>query len=692
MGDVAGQKMSVNPGRNAPCPCGSGKKYKHCCAGKTPPRAPTAADFNQLAVLFKSGRYVELERHARMLFEQYPEAGLVWKLLGISLQMQGKNALAALQKAAKLLPDDAEAHNNLGSALQDVGQLDGAVASYRRALEIKFDYADAHYNLGIALKGLGQLNDAIASYRKALSLNPHDADAYFNLGIALYDLGQIDAAVASYRNALICNSQAADVHYNLGLALQDQGLLDDAVASYRQVLKIKPDFADAYCNLGVTLASLGRLEEAITCYAKALEIDENLLAAGRSYLAALLYRLDISVDSLFEELSRFAVKMSAGLSEIKRPFANSRDTLRKLRIGYVSSDFHNHPVGRNTQPLIGCHDRSKFEIYLYGNVKRPDGMTEWFKSTADKWRSIIGMTDQAAAEIIRRDEIDILVLLAGRFDDNRPLIAAYRAAPVQVSLYDAATSGLKSMDYFLADINLVPKNTKEKFTERVVRLPTFYVHAPLIDMPDVSPLPAKENGYITFGSFNNPAKLNEQVVALWAGVLKAVPDSRLRLKYKTVFGVESVRQHYLKLFREHGVEAHRIELASGRDSLESHLARYAQIDVVLDPFPFTGATATFESLWMGVPVVTLMGEWFMARWSGAMLKKIGLDNLVAASKDEYIEIARWLAGDVDHLSALRANLRDRVAQSPLCDEKGRARQIERAFRWMWKKWCAEHAA
>lgn len=682
----------MKQGKNAPCPCGSGRKYKHCCAGKTAPRTPSADDFNQLAVLFNSGRYAEMESQARLLLEQYPDSGYAWKLFGTSLGVQGKEALTALQKAAVLLPDDVEIHINLGNVLQDLGQLDNAIVSYQHALRINPKVAEAHNNLGNALKDQGQIDAAVASYRRALRINPQYAEAHNNLGAALHDLGRLDDAAASYQRALEINPSFTDAHSNLGNTLKDLGRLEAALASYHRALEIEPAYVDAHNNLGNALRDTGHLDDALASYRRALEIKPDYLEAHRNYLAALLYHPALTVEESFEKHTAFATRFSPFLRELDHPFTNTRDACKKLRIGYVSSDFRNHPVGRNTQPLIGCHDQRRFEIYLYGDVEQPDGMTEWFKSTADRWRSIIGMTDQAAAEIIRRDEIDILVLLAGRFDGNRPLIAAYRAAPVQVSLYDAATSGLKSMDYFLADINLVPKNTTEKFTERVVRLPTFYVHAPLIDMPDISPLPAKENGYITFGSFNNPAKLNEQVVALWAGVLKAVPDSRLRLKYKTVFGVESVRQHYLRLFREHGVEAHRIELASGRDSLESHLARYAQIDVVLDPFPFTGATATFESLWMGVPVVTLMGEWFMARWSGAMLRKIGLSDLVAASKDEYIEIARQLAGDIDHLSALRAGLRERVAQSSLCDEKGRARQIERAFRWMWAKWCAEHAA
>ena len=358
----------------------------------------------------------------------------------------------------------------------------------------------------------------------------------------------------------------------------------------------------------------------------------------------------------------------------------------------MSSDFRYHPVGRNIVPLIGCHDRSKFEIYLYGNVLRPDSVTEWFKSTADAWRSIVGVTDQAAAEMIRHDEIDILVLLAGRFDDNRPLIAAYRAAPVQVSFHDPVTSGLKAMDYLFTDHGLSPRDTKEQFTERLVHLPTFYVHPPSINKPDVGLLPAREKGYVTFGSFNNPSKVNEKVVALWARVLHAVPGSRLTMKYQNIFENESLRRRFLSLFLAHGIEAQRLDLVSASDTGEQHMARYAAIDIALDTFPFTGSTTTFEALWMGVPVITLLGDHMVARWSGAILKKLHLDELIANTEAEYVEIVQGLAQNLDHLESLRAGLRERVAKSPLCDEKRRARQIERAYRWMWAKWCAEQAA
>ncbi|MBT9613608.1 MAG: tetratricopeptide repeat protein [Burkholderiales bacterium] len=653
----------MNVSRNDPCPCGSGLKFKKCCGknsnnashGTFASAAPQPIEFDRLVSLFHAGRYGELEHQAASLLEKFPESGLSWKLLCASLQMQGKNALRALQMAAKFLPEDAEAHNNLGLALQDVSQIESAVASYRQSLRV----------------------------------NPDDAAVWNNLGTALHDLGQYEGAVGSYHSALRLKPDYAVAYNNRGIAFQELRRYDDAVVSYRRALEIDPDYAEAHCNLGIALVRLGQLDDAINSYLTALKINPDSLDANRAYLAALLYQPAITSDTLFEKITSFTARMCLGLREINRPFPNSLEPCRKLRIGYVSSDFRYHPVGRNIMPLIGCHDRSKFEIYLYGNVLKPDSVTEWFKGAVAAWRSIVGVSDQDAAEMIRRDGIDILVFLAGRFDDNRPLIAACRAAPVQVSFHDPVSSGLKGMDYLLTDHALSPPDTKERFTERLFHLPTFYVHPPSIDMPDVKAPPARVNGYVTFGSFNNLSKVNEKVVALWSRVLHAVPDARLTIKYQNVFGNESTRRRYLGLFQEQGIEARRLDLVSASDTGGQHLARYAGIDIALDTFPFTGSTTTFEALWMGVPVVSLLGDHMVARWSGAMLKKLKLDELVARDEAGYVNIAQGLAQDLDRLESLRFSLRERVARSPLCDEQGRAYQIEKAFRWMWAKWCAE---
>ncbi|OFZ69641.1 MAG: hypothetical protein A2Z01_02140 [Betaproteobacteria bacterium RBG_16_58_11] len=526
----------------------------------------------------------------------------------------------------------------------------------QQALRLRPDYGDAHYNLANVIRRQGLTESAVQHYQEALRLNPKDAEVYNNLATALSDLGR----------------------------------QDEAMEACRQLLVLKPDMAEAHQNMGNFMLAQGCPEQAIALYDRALELRPDYATAGRYLLAAVLYLPDQSPEWLFAIHKQFGdryqgVHAPAGMAPAKHPRHD------RIRIGYVSSDFRNHPVARNVSPLIEAHDRSKFEIYLYSHLEKSDDLTQWFKGACHGWRSIIDLTDEQAAALIRQDEIDVLVFLAGRFDENRPQIAAYRAAPVQVSWHDPATSGLDEMDYLITDYQLSPRSTSEKFTERLFHIPTYYLHVPLTGVPEIAPLPAKQKGVMTFGSFNNPAKINERVVALWSEVMRAVPNSRLMLKYRAVFGLPRVREHYLKLFQAGGISEDRLIFVGDSESNTQLLNRYAEIDIALDSFPFTGSTTTFEALWMGVPVITLLGDHMVARWSGAMLKKLRLDELIANSEAEYVAIAQGLAQNLDHLASLRAGLRERVARSPLCDEKRRAYQLERAFRWMWAKWCAEHA-
>lgn len=716
--------MIMVSARNNPCPCGSGKKYKHCCEASAATH-PAPVDFGQLAFLYNNGRFPEAEQFARTLLNRHPGSGEIWKALGYSLGKQGKESVAALQKAASLLPADAgvqdelanalnakglyrEAlecyrktlstapgnaltHNNLATVLQEIGQTEEAVTHYQMALSIQPDYVDAHYNLAIALKKMGRLDDAVSSYRNALRLDPSDADAHYNLGIALQARGELKLAIQSYRDALRIKPAYVDARNNLGMALCGIGELDDAIGCFQQILEIQPNHPEACCNLGVALMNAGLLKEAIVCYQRALIVAPDMMEAHRGYLFARLYNDSFTLEELFGTISGYAARRRATLNKPSRQYQDQSGHLkRKIRVGYVSSDFRNHPVGRNILPVIEMHDRDNFEIYLYADLKKPDGMTEQFRKSESTWRPIMGMTDQAVAEMIRQDKMDILVLLAGHFDENRPQVAACRAAPVRVSFHDPMTSGLREMDYLLTDHGLSPRDTREQFTERLFHLPTFYLHPPMINAPDVGALPALERGHVTFCSFNNPSKINDKVVAAWAKVLHAVTDSHLVLKYKNIFSNSCVQRRFIELFQAQGVQADRLQFIGVDEPGEQHLARYAEVDIALDTFPFTGSTTTFEALWMGVPVITLMGDHMVARWSGAMMRKLHLDELIANTEDEFVSVACRLANDLERLAALRAGLRDRVSRSPLCDEHRRTRQIERAYRWMWAKHCAQN--
>jgi predicted O-linked N-acetylglucosamine transferase (SPINDLY family) len=358
-------------------------------------------------------------------------------------------------------------------------------------------------------------------------------------------------------------------------------------------------------------------------------------------------------------------------------------------VGWLSCDFRNHPVARNLQPVFAGLDRRRFEAVCFADVPAPDATTEWFRGTAAAWHSTIGLDDGDVAKLIRSERIDIMVFIAGRFDTNRPQVASWRPAPVQVSFHDPATSGLATMDYLIADPVLAPPSRREYFTERVVRLPSYYIHAPLAGAPDPGPLPAASAGHVCFGSFNNPAKVNARTLAVWAEILRRLPDARLLLKYQNWFDSSLLRD---RIYRQLGADvASRVDFCVARDRLEEHISLYRQIDIALDPFPFTGSTTTFEALSMGVPVVSLAGENMAARWSASILHALKLDELIGRTPEEYVTKAVALASDAARLAELRATLRARVAASPLCNGKLRARQMERLFRTFWRQWCGQSA-
>jgi protein O-GlcNAc transferase len=654
--------LGMKLGRNDPCGCGSGKKYKNCCLGKAEFHSPepSTVETNQLALLFNAGRYVELESRVRKLLGEYPNSGFAWKLLGASLQMQGKDALHVLRKATELLPNDADAFSNLGVALKDRGQLDGALASFRRALEIKPDFAEAHSNLGVVLTELGQLKEAVASCRRALEIKPDNARAHNNLANALKDLGQLDDAVISYRRALKINPDFAEAHSNLGTALQALGRFGDAAASYRRAFEIKPDYAYAFSNLLM------------------------MMQYAEGYTQAESYAEHLSYAQRFEE------PLKKGW--LSHP--NSREPGKRLKIGYVSPDFRNHAVAYFIEPVLTHHDREQVEVYCYYTYPASDEVTMRLKSLVDHWRDIRTMSDVEAAMRIREDGIDILIDLAGHTAWNRLQIFARKPAPVQATwLGYSCTTGLSSIDYRISDIYADPVGMSEQYySETLYRLPdTFVCYSPARDAPAVGNLPALAQGGITFGSFNNLNKVTPKVRALWAQVLLAVPGSRLMLK-TNVLSDKGIRQKLIDEFAEHGVGEERLVLASRDASYSEHMNRYNTVDIGLDPFPYNGGTTSVDAMWMGVPVVSLAGNSFGSRMGVSMLSNLGLPELIAQTPEDYVAITARLAGDLDRLAKLRAELRGCMANSPLTDAKRFTINLENAYRKMWQTFTSKHDA
>jgi protein O-GlcNAc transferase len=552
-------------------------------------------------------------------------------------------------------PDHADALHLLGVIAHQVGRHDVAVDLIRKALVLIPDNAAAQSNLGEAYRTAARFDEAIAAYRRALQLNPDSPQAYNNLGIALREQGQLDEAVAAYRRALELKSDYPEAHNNLGNALKDQGELTEAIAAFRYALRFKPEDARAHSNLISTLHFL----------------------PGNNR------------GTISEEHHRWNRQFGEALKQFILPHTNDRSPERRLRIGYVSPNFRDQVVGRNIRPLFQWHERKDFEIFCYAGVVRPDELSEEFREHAQCWRSTVGVEDEAFAEMVRRDGVDILVDLTQHMAENRLLVFARKPTPVQVSFagYPGST-GLDAIEYRISDRYLEAGPAAEEIgsSDKVCLIDSFWCYDPYGVEVGVNALPARESGRVTFGCLNNFCKVNEQVLDLWAQVLRKVADSRLILLSR----IGSHRQRTLEILEKEGVEARRVEILDFRPRRE-YLELYQRLDIVLDTFPYNGHTTSLDALWMGVPVVSLAGNSPVSRAGLSQLSNIGLPELVAHSEEDFLKIAVELAGDLSRLARLRSTLRDRMKTSVLMDAPRFARQVEQAYRSMWKRWCSASA-
>ena len=649
-----------------------------------------SARLEQAMALHRAGKLAEAERAYEQVLVSEP-ANATAHLLLSEIQRDSGRLETAEQSARRAVQHGATnplAHYNLGEVLRRREKPAEAVDAFRAALKLDPRLPEAHLNLGVALQAAGQVDEAIGAYEAALALRPDYAEAHLNLGVAFQRQRRFDEAIRWYEALLVLRPSDVTAIYSIAVARFEQGDLDGACDSYRCALALDPKHENSRNNLAYTLQVLGRYAEAAALYRRGVANGPNPATAARYLSLASLYDPETDSTARYREQRRFEDRFARPAYARAVSHANSKDPKRRLRVGYLTADFHDHPVARNVEPLLVHRDRARFEVFVYADIAEPDATTERLRPLVDTWRPINGLDDEAVARRIREDGIDMLVILAGHFDRNRPWVAAWRPAPVQISFHDLLSSGLEVMDYFIADRFLHARGNPESFTERVFHLPSFYLHDPL-DAPDPGPSPCVGKGYVTFGSFNNPAKVNDAVLDLWARVLQAVPNSHLVLKFRNWYAARSLRARVDAALSKAGVALDRVRLDSAAERRGNHLERYAGIDIALDPFPFSGSTTSFEALWMGVPVVTLAGATLASRWSASMLRALKLDRLIASTQDEYLAIAQELARDRDSLAQLRAGLRGRLAASPLCNGRARARQIERLYRAVWKRWCGQ---
>jgi protein O-GlcNAc transferase len=634
-----------------------------------------------------------------------PDYAEVHCSLGVALKELGQmdSAIASFRRTLEIKPDLVEAQTNLDIVIRDIfimgnmlmgnGQLDGAMANFRRVLEIKPDYAEAHIDLGVALKELGQLEGAAASYRHALEIEPDSAMAHSNLGVTLHELGQLDDALASCRRAVELIPDFAEAHSNLGNVLKELGQLDNAVASYRRASELRPDFAEAHNNLGLALKDLGQFENAMASFHRALEIKPDYAEARSGLLFSLNYTASHAPLFCLEQAHQYgrvvaekvAVRFSAWKSAV-RP--------KRLRVGLVSGDLRNHPVGYFLEGLLAYIDPARIGLIAYSTNHHEDELTARIRPYFSEWNSLVGKSDEAAARLLHAGAVHVLIDLSGHTGHTRLPVFAWKPAPVQVSwLGYFTTTGVAEMDYFLADAVGVPEAQQAQFTESIWYLPDTRLcfTAPKIDLP-VAALPSLKNGYITFGCFQNLAKAGDGVLETWGKILAAVPTARLRLQCNQL-GELAQAEKLLQRLQRYGIEPARV-VTHGSSNREAYLAAHAEVDMILDTFPYPGGTTTCEALWMGVPTLTLAGDSLLARQGASLLTAAGLEEWVTTNKDEYVAKAIAMANDQSRLADLRAGLRQQVLASPLFDAPRFARNFEDALWGMWDRYQTqqEHPA
>lgn len=642
----------------------------------------------------QNARWAQAEDFLNRANQAEPHNPFILRDLAETLRQSGDAAVALplLEEAIARAPELPDLYSALGLCFEALGDGPAAVRAHGHVLHLLPESAAAHNNLGSAYRLAGQHDQAKRCFENALARDPQLADAWYNLGNIALESGKFADAIVAFARYVELDPGNAPAWNNLAAACLKTGAHGRAIACFAAAANLAPGHPAAV-NHAITLLHLGQQEAALAAFSAIQSQHANNPTYWRYYAMALLYMPD-SAERMRAVLAEFNQRFVAPALAQTAPghFGQSRPSQvrpslganRKFRIGYLSSDFRDHPVARNLLPLLQQHDRSQFEIFLYASIAQPDAMTAQLQAACDHFHLVAQISDAALAAQMRAQELDLLVVLAWRFDTNRPLVAAHKPAPLCVTYHDPGSSGMDCFHYLIADARLAPKSNAGEFSERVVRLPSYYLHQAPLDAPPVSALPSVSTAGLCFASFNNPAKIQPGVINLWAELLRLLPDARLLLKYQNMFADPYVREPFAARFAAAGIESERITFLAAQETRAQHLARYAQVDISLDTFAFNGSTTTFESLWMGVPVLSLHGASMVGRWGASILNQVNLPDWIAADELDYLRIAQLWASDKAKLAALRAGLRQRVAASALCNAPRYARHWERTLKAMIK--------
>lgn len=598
-------------------------------------------------------------------------------------------AAACYGHAIAVNPSAVEGFLNLGFALLQMNLHLEAEHYLKHVILMNPNMEDAHYLLGSISQERGCLDEAISHFNTALALKPDFENVYHGLCPALFLSGKIEAAKHAVQKALELNAQCAEFHSYQGNLYYHEKQMALAIACYQEALRLQPDYLQVHVSMGNVLLQMGQVDAAIDAYKKTLAIDPDLVEADSCLLFIRASHPQGSPEQYLAAAQHYGKRLVAQVKPFTQwPICHANHEANPLRVGLVSGDLNNHPVGYFLESTLRHLNPERIALVAYSASSQEDEMTARLKPYFSAWNSIVGVDDEAAARKIHADGIHILIDLSGHTTLDRLPVFAWKPAPVQVSwLGYFASTGVPGMDYLLADPVSVPESHRGHFTEHVWYLPStrmcFTPPTP-IDQLLPGPLPCTRNGYITFGCFQNLTKITDAVLSTWARIFQALPQAKLRLQIKQVSIALGSREEILQRLSRCGIEHERVIL-EGYIPRADYLAAHAEVDIILDTFPYPGGTTTCEALWMGVPTLTLAGNTMLSRQGASFLSCAGLTDWIANNEDDYVNLALAHASDIQKLAQLRDTLRQHVLGSPLFDAPRFALDLEEALTKMWQR-------
>ncbi|WP_460430733.1 tetratricopeptide repeat protein [Aquaspirillum soli] len=665
-------------------------------------------------MLGEIGQAIETLQKAAYLAPQDPE---IQTNLGNLVMKTGDLAEAEshYKKAIRIKPSLFQAHNSLGLLLSYRSDFEMAEKHFKKALQIKPNYISAMINLGECLRLQKKYHEAEDITQKAINLEPNVAESYHNLGHILQAQGRNEEAELFYKKSLSISPNLIESHCNMAAIFNAKGNYQLGFHHAKEAISLNPEYIDAYNNLGIALKGLNNLDEAQSIFEHILEknpgSDVTLNNIGNVYhqkgeikkaiqyfqraVHSKIYNTEAYSNLLLcynfvdrGETLHHAIEYGEWLKRhTKNSYSNKHQNHNheKLKVGFVSADFREHSVSKFLGFMSEIKQNNEFELFAYYNHSIEDDTTHQLRKYFDSWNNIFAKSDEEAAELIYQQEIDILIDLSGHTAGNRLPVFSYKPAPLQITwLGYFATTGIEEIDYILVDQTGVPEEYQFQFAEQVQYLPhTRLCFNTLNEAPKVSNLPALEKNQFTFGCFQHLSKTNDEVFSLWRDILNQVPHSSLRWQAMQ-FADETVKESTLQKLEAQGISRTRIHLLPAT-SYQDYLQAHAEVDVLLDTFPYTGGTTTCEALWMGVPTITLAGETLLSRQGASLLTAAGLESYVTNTKEEYVALACSVASRLEALSLLRQNLREQVTHSALFNQTQFAKDFSQTITTLWQQ-------